>query len=64
MASYITDKRDVKAMVAALEKLPKVQVVWSDEGVCVKHPKGIEVFRAMVWRTGKYLVRHPDELFL
>lgn len=64
MASYITDKRNVKAMVAALEKLPKVQVVWSDTGVYVKHPKGMEVFRAMVGSSGKYLVRHPDELFI
>lgn len=64
MASYITDKRNVKAMVAALEKLPKAQVTWSDTGVYVKHPSGKEVFRAMVGSTGKYLVRHPDELFI
>jgi len=64
MASYITDKRNVKAMVAALEKLPKAQVTWSDTGVYVKTPKGAEVFRAMVGSTGKYLVRHPDELFI
>lgn len=64
MATYLTDKRNVKAMVAALEKLPKVQVVWSETGVYVKHPKGMEVFRAMVGSTGKFLVRHHDELFI
>ena len=64
MATFITTKREVKAMVAALEKLPRADVQWSETGVVVKTPKGVEVFRAMVGSSGQYLVRHPDDLFL
>lgn len=63
MATKITTKSDVKAMVAALEKMPRANVQWSQTGVVVKAPNGKEVFRAMVGRDGSYLVRHMDELF-
>ena len=56
MESFITTKSDVKAMVAALEKMPKADVNWSQTGVVVKAPNGKEVLRAMVGRDGSYLV--------
>jgi len=62
-APVITTKSDVKAMVAALEKMPKADVNWSQTGVVVKAPNGKEVLRAMVGRDGSYLVRHLEDLF-
>jgi hypothetical protein len=64
MTTFITTKSDVKAMVAALEKMPCAYVSWSEAGVYVKTPNGKEVFRAMVGSGGKYLVRHIEDLFL
>lgn len=64
MTTFITTKTDVKAMVAALEKMPRVEVNWSQAGVYVKAPNGKEVLRAMVGRDGSYLVRHLEGLFL
>lgn len=63
MESFITTKSDVKAMVAALEKMPRADVNWSQSGVYVKAPNGKEVLRAMVGRDGSYLVRHIEGLF-
>jgi hypothetical protein len=57
MTTLITSKTDVKAMVAALEKMPRAEVKWSQAGVYVKAPNGKEVLRAMVGRDGSYLVR-------
>ena len=63
MESFITTKSDVKAMVAALENMPRADVNWSQSGVYVKAPNGTEVLRAMVGRDGSYLVRHIEGLF-
>jgi len=63
MATFITSKTDVKAMVSALEKMPRAEVKWSKAGVYVKAPNGKEVLRAMVGRDGSYLVRHIEGLF-
>jgi hypothetical protein len=63
MTTKITTKADVKAMVAALEKMPRAETVWSGTGVYVKAPNGKEVLRAMVGRDGSYLVRHMEGLF-
>lgn len=64
MTTKITTKSDVKAMVSALEKMPRANVQWSQTGVVVKAPNGTEVLRAMVGRDGSYLVRHMKELFV
>lgn len=64
METFITTKTDVKAMVAALEKMPRVEINWSQTGVYVKAPNGKEVLRAMVGRDGSYLVRHLEGLFV
>lgn len=65
MVSRITTLADVEAMVSALENLPNVGIVRSDEGVVVSHLKAKkEVFRAMVGTSGNYLVRYPEQLFL
>tara|TARA_R110000796_G_scaffold120088_1_gene234213 strand:- start:221 stop:415 length:195 start_codon:yes stop_codon:yes gene_type:complete len=63
METFITTKSDVKAMVAALEKMPRSEINWSKSGVYVKTPNGKEVLRAMVGRNGSYLVRHMEGLF-
>lgn len=63
MTTFITTKSDVKAMVAALEKMPRAEINWSQAGVYVKAPNGKEVLRAMVGRDGSYLVRHMEGLF-
>jgi hypothetical protein len=63
MTTKITTKADVKAMVAALEKMARAEIVWSSTGVYVKAPNGKEVLRAMVGRDGSYLVRHMEGLF-
>ena len=63
MNTFITSKTDVKAMVAALEKMPRAEIKWSQAGVYVKAPNGKEVLRAMVGRDGSYLVRHIEGLF-
>jgi len=63
METFITTKSDVKAMVSALEKMPRAEVNWCGTGVVVKAPNGKEVLRAMVGRNGSYLVRHMEGLF-
>ncbi len=63
MPTKITSKSDVKAMVSALEKMPRADIQWSKTGVVVKAPNGKEVLRAMVGRDGSYLVRHIEGLF-
>tara|TARA_R110000744_G_scaffold159980_3_gene276132 strand:- start:3098 stop:3292 length:195 start_codon:yes stop_codon:yes gene_type:complete len=63
MDTFITTKSDVKAMVSALEKMPRAEVNWSKTGVYVIAPNGKEVLRAMVGRDGSYLVRHMEGLF-
>mgnify|MGYP000927190148 FL=1 len=63
MDTFITSKTDVKAMVAALEKMPRAEIKWSQAVVYVKAPNGKEVLRAMVGRDGSYLVRHIEGLF-
>jgi len=63
MTTFITSKTDVKAMVSALEKMPRAEINWSQAGVYVKAPNGKEVLRAMVGRDGSYLVRHIEGLF-
>lgn len=64
MTIKITTKSDVRAMVAALEKMPRADIKWCGTGVVVKHPNGKEVLRAMVGSDGTYLVRHIEDLFL
>jgi hypothetical protein len=63
METFITDKSDLNAMVSALAKMPRAEIIKSQTGVVVKAPNGTEVLRAMVGRDGSYLVRHIEGLF-